>query len=159
MTVDDAPRGGSHTEMMRDISQNFGLPTTKKYIREVRSAPYEKGLCPYCERELSNTVCERFASMVSKQVSEYMEPCCPECGEWIDGFERVEQVEMLVVESFAKTEDVAEYKRESKANTRIRVKPCGCLRDEEQFFFQARVPENDDTAEERLANLERNEGA
>lgn len=150
---EEAGREGSHQEMLNDLSQNFGLPTTKRYIREVTFDLYQKGLCPYCERKLSGQVCQQFASMVASQAMDYLEPCCPECGEWVSEFTDVE----VVVEMDASVNLDAEPEIPAVPETKLKVRlePCECLLDERLYFWQADVEENRATADERLRNLQR----
>lgn len=151
---DRAERGGSHQEMLNDLTRNFGLPTTKQYIREVTFDLYKKGLCPYCEGKLSSGVCEQFASMVASQATDHFEPCCPECGEWLDEFHHVRIVDHDPA-SVNLDEDPTLPTDTVSTEEKVQALPCECILEREEFFWQAAVPENDDSADDRLANLHR----
>ena len=149
-----AGREGSHREMLNDLSRNSGLPTKPKYIRELTFDLYKKGLCPYCEAKLSSRVCSRFASAVASQAADHLEPCCPECGEWVGEFTDVEVVEEM--DASVNLDEEPTLPPVPETTRKVRVEPCECLLDERLVFWQADVPENRDTAADRLRNLQRN---
>jgi len=137
---EEAARGGSHHEMLADIKKYTGL--TRSYLRVTDTELYKKGLCPYCERKLTGDVCETFSKRISYQTAEKCEPCCPECGEWLDAFDRVRVAsggptfseEQLSTDMLDECPDFEE-------TLKHRAQPCGCLVDQRYKVWFADVPE------------------
>jgi len=152
----------THREAIRKLKKNYGLPTKPNvenegfsapaYIQEVKNDIWNKGLCPHCERKQSKQACKIFLDSLIDQLMDYAEPCCPNCGEWVESFQTTNI--MTNVLNADKLEDNELSPVEETYEQKEKVEPCGCLLKKRHYFFQAKVPENKSTKDQRISNLE-----
>lgn len=141
----------SHRQAIRNLRNFYGIPST--YIHETKRDIYNKGLCPKCERKLSKQICKSFAKSIWDQARKHLDLCCPECGEWLDGFENINVVNDKGIIRFDDDEEQSIPPVEETYDEKVKAKPCGCIMDEKKYFFHADVPENNRTAKERLEKV------
>lgn len=140
----------SHREILKNYEDELGLP--RKYIRrELYSDLFDKGLCGFCESQMTHRACTSFNRQVSRIASDYLEICCAGCGSWVADRREVREVQPMSVR-----DDEGNIPPElPPQETKMQHLPCECTFDfdAESQFLQAQVPENDAHRLERLAKV------
>lgn len=144
----------SHAGLLSRYQDELGLPS--KYIKkELRGYDlFKKGLCPFCEAQMEHTCCTRFNKRASSIATDYLNYCCAKCGSWV-----FDQRETQVAEPSQVVSDLDEVPMAAselpEVEYKIQLNPCGCLfdMDEDLWFPQAFVPENDRHRIKRLSEV------